>query len=647
MIWNQPLSSYPGIGPKRTELLAEIGLKTIGDILTYLPYRYIDASQVTTIDSLQIGNLATIHAAVNKVTTVRTRFGKSFVSVTISDETGKLPITFFHQPYVAKQLQEGESYAFTGKVGAYKGKPSLTNPAFENLEKEELVHTGRIIPVYSQHETLKTTWLRTTLHGILKLFADQIEDYLPAEVLKREHLLERRTALWQTHFPEDMEKASSGRRRLAFDELWNVFAQLREQDRARKQRPTLVTIPRENLEKYLVAFEEAAPFPLTASQIASCQNLIACLSQTYPTAHVVQGEVGSGKTLVAAFALTAVAQAGAQALYLAPTAVLAQQHFQTLKSIADQLGLSTSLWTSNEKHDKDATIIVGTHALLSQQAGFQPGLVVIDEEHRFGVNQRQQYWQQDPQPHLVSMTATPIPRTLAHVMFGEQESSFLDLIPGKEKRITTRVFTADRLEKHWEWLEEEIVTKKTQAFLIAPLIGASTAEGFEDVSDATSLFKRAKKALPHLKVELLTGKTPSKEKTEILAKMQDKKIDVLVATPVIEVGIDIPNTSIITITSAERFGLAQLHQLRGRVGRAGQESWCFLVPSPGIPAIQRLKHLETISNGTELAELDLANRGVGEFLGTRQSGWDTLQIASWLDLELLKQVKRVQQELAA
>lgn len=645
MFWQQSLSTYPGIGPKRTAQLAEMGLQTMGDLLSYLPYKYIDASRKTLIAHLPLHETVTIEAKVEVCKVVRTRFGKSFVSVQISDESGELTLTYFNQPYIAKQLQEGEWYAFTGKVGSYKNRLTLTNPSFESLDTDDQIHTGRIIPVYGQHENLKTAWLRKTLYGLLKMFRSEIVEYLPAEVQEREGLMPRDEAFWQSHFPESMEHARAGRRRLAFDELWTVFAELRRQDRAQRSKPTQTTLNIATVTSHWKKFQKASPFPLTDSQRQSCQKITECLVQGHPTSHIVQGEVGSGKTLVAAFALTAVAAAGDQALYLAPTAVLAKQHFETLQPIAAALGLSVSLWTAAEKHDPKSHIIVGTHALLASQQQFKPGVVVIDEEHRFGVAQRQQYWQQDPQPHLISMTATPIPRTLAHVLFGEQASSFLELIPGKEKNITTRMFLADRLEKHFLWLDEQIAHEQTQAFVIAPLISASDADGMTDLYDATSLFARLKTVLPNRRIALLTGQTPAKEKTAILAKMQAHELDVLVATPVVEVGIDIPRASIMTITSAERFGLAQLHQLRGRVGRAGQVSWCFLIPSPGVPPLPRLKQLETINNGAELAEIDLANRGVGEFLGTRQTGWDTLQIASWLDLDLLRQVKRVQTEI--
>jgi ATP-dependent DNA helicase RecG len=642
MEWQSPLRNVPGVGPKRAAQLADVGFHTIEDLLFYLPYKYIDASKITPIAQLKVGETVTIQATVDKCTVVRIRGGgRQFVTAKIHDETGSLGLTFFHQPYVAQQLKEGERFAFTGKIAEYKGKPALTNPRFESLSKDVMLHTSRIVPLYSEQEGLTTTWIRKTLYSALQLGLEDTRDYLPPDVLEKEHLMDRKKAIWQTHFPDSLEEAEQGRKRLGFDEVWNLFLELKAEALEKKKEKTVWSFPAES--DFLEAFSKIMPFTLTPTQKQACLNIMKTVSATHPTSHIVQGEVGSGKTFVAAFALLAPTMQGKQSIYIAPTTILAEQHYATLAPLAHKLGRTVALFVGKKKEEValEADIIISTHAVLHQAPKLQPAVVVVDEEHRFGVKQREIFWNKKPTPHLITMTATPIPRTLAHVLFGEQSVSFLELIPGKEKHITTRCFAFDRLEKHFTWLKDEIAEGK-QAFLLAPFIEASTQDGFTHISDAQSLFAQAKKHLPRGKVGLLTGKTPPEEKRELLAKMHDGKLSVLVATPVIEVGIDIPQASIITITSAERFGLAQLHQLRGRVGRAGQESWCFLVPSQESAVSKRLKQLEEINNGAELAEIDLQNRGVGEFLGTRQSGWDSLQIASWLDLELLKKVKRLQ-----
>lgn len=636
--------SLPGVGPVHLEALTEAGIETLEDLLLYLPFRYMDASQHRLIAHLQPNETVSFVAEVVHHKGFRTRQGKKMNIVTLRDESGEMTITYFNQPYVEQSLKIGQWYSFTGKTKEYKGKMQLTNPTYESTNKES-IHTGRIVPQYPQTAELKTRWLRTLLFTVIEKLGLRLPEYLPSALVEDEQLLPRQEASQLVHFPDEMEQAHQARRRLAFDELWGIFQQLAEQERERQKEASAFSLSEKDSNRIFQSYLETTPFPLTRSQQESCQDILQQFQKGYPTYHVVQGEVGSGKTLVAALALIAGAKQGKQALYLAPTSILAQQHFMTLSTLAYKNGLTCALWTSAHKDDQNADIIVGTHALLSHQSRFHPGVVVIDEEHRFGVAQREQYWQRTPKPHIVSMTATPIPRTLATVLFGQQSTSYLELIPGKEKQITTRVMPTNKMADHFRWLEQEILAKKTQAFLIAPLIRPSEAEGFEKIQDATTLFEEARNSLPQLRVGLLTGKDSAEQKNTVLQQMADHELDVLVATPVIEVGIDIPNTSIITITSADRFGLAQLHQLRGRVGRNGQESWCFLVPTSSSSGSARLKALETLNDGQALAELDLQNRGVGEFLGTRQSGWDTLEIASWLDLELVKQVKRVQEKI--
>ncbi len=653
MIWDQRVTTIPGVGPKRAQLLAEMGLQTIGDLALNLPSRYLDASQVTPIAHLQPNTTITLHVTVETARLIHTRSRQSIVTATVSDASGKLPLTFFHQPYIIKKLPVGEKVALMGNVSVYQKKLTLINPTVESLAREESIHTGRIIPIYRQHETLKAAWLRQTLFTLLKAALPELSDSLPDNILRQEQLMPFPEAIWQAHFPDSLAQAEAARRRLAFAELWDVFVQLREQDAARRQKTAAAALEPNWLTDFYQQFQTIAPFPLTASQQTACQELMTLLTQTHPDFHLVQGEVGSGKTLVAAFVLLAMAAAGHQALYLAPTTVLAQQHYQTLSPLAAALNLSLALWTGQQKSNQTASILIGTHALLHQPERFLPGIVVIDEEHRFGVRQRGTFWEghsptapEGRVPHLVSLTATPIPRTLAHALYGSHTTSYLQPIPGQEKQITTRVFDHTRLIQHFAWLQTQIATG-AQVFLITPFINASEAEGLTEVYDAQSLYQRAEQELPQARIALLTGQTKPAAKQKILNQMQAGKLDVLVATPVIEVGIDIPHASIMTIFSAERFGLAQLHQLRGRVGRRGQESWCFLVPSPNLTDTKRLVKLTRVNDGSQLAEIDLQTRGVGEFLGTRQSGWDTLRTADWLDLRLIEQVKRVQDQILA
>lgn len=639
-----PVSVLPGVGPKRVITLEEAGIHTLQDLLLYLPFRYIDASQITPIAHLQSNLTVTIQASVVKHQPLPRRGPRSIILTTIADDTGQLTISFFNQRYVLHNLQVGESYAFTGTVKEFRGKLSLANPTYESLNKEVSIHTGRIIPVYRQTKDLSVRWLRQLLHIALMRANLRLPEYLPESILKQQGLMSRQEALLFVHFPENFQQAKLARRRLAFDELWELFEAIQQQDEERKRLAAVASVAIRDLDQDISDFENLLPFPLSPTQKIACKNIAQDLAQSYPTQHVVQGEVGSGKTFVAAFGLLRVAKSGRQAFYLAPTTILAQQHYEVIAPLAQSMNVKCELWTRTQKQNDQANIIIGTHAIL-HHATFTPGLVISDEEHRFGVAQRQHFWTQDPRPHLISMSATPIPRTLATILFSNQTTSNLDIIPGKQKNTLTRTFPIRKLSDHFSWLANQVSTGEKQAFLIAPFIHPSENDDFSKVFDAHSLFELAQKSMPQTKIALLTGENSDGEKNRILESMKNGEIDVLVATPVIEVGIDLPKAAIITITSAERFGLAQLHQLRGRVGRQGQESWCFLVPSAGASQ-ERLKQLESIHDGRELAELDLALRGAGEFLGTRQSGWDTLEIASWFDLELLQQVQKVRRELA-
>lgn len=634
-----PIDVLPGVGSKRAQDLAQAGINTVRDLLFYLPFRYLDAQTITPLNQLEEKETMTVQAEVLKHQPLKTRGGRRFIITTIADNSARITITFFNQQYVLQSLKVGQTYTFTGQVNRYRGNLTFTNPSYE-LANQESIHTGRIVPIYSQTSNLSMRLIRRLLYSALNQFNLRLPEYLPPAAQQAGKLLPRETASFQVHFPDNLGLAYQARQRLAFDELWELFTALQKQEQQLKKEKTCWSWSNPDVGW----FTKIAPFSLTTTQQQACLDISQQLQQTHPTKHVVQGEVGSGKTLVAAFALLATAKNNQQALYLAPTTILAQQHYQVLRPLAEQLGLECHLWTASEKMSiGQGEILVGTHALLHQTDNFQPALIVVDEEHRFGVKQRQKYWQSKPRPHLISMTATPIPRTLASVLFTNQSVSFLDLIPGQEKNITTRIFPSSKLASHLEWLGQQIQTGQ-QAFLIAPLIQPSEAEGFEHLMDAHTLYELAQQHLPHPKIALLTGKHTDQQKKETLEAMRGGQISVLVATPVIEVGIDIPKAAIITITSAERFGLAQLHQLRGRVGRQGQASWCFLMPSKKSSDLTRLKQLENTQEGWKLAEADLKQRGVGEFLGTRQSGWDTLEIASWLDLNLLKKAKTLHEK---
>lgn len=633
-----PVSLLPGVGPQRSAELAEMEIVTISDLLQHLPIRYVDASQTSSLDSLEDGQMVTIHAELTKIDTIRRRGGRPFVKVDATDGTDDVQILFFNQPYRAKSLRVGERWAVAGKVKKQGKKASFMNPTLEKLGATYTATlTGRVLPIYPQHGQINTRWLQKVFTNLRSEIPKWFPEYLPQPILESTGVVSRPTAWEAIHFPESGIAAENGRKRLAFDELWEIFAGLEneETDRQKHQSPAILTGLQ--ADEIWTQFLKIAPFPPTATQTEAMWRILKEMQQPWPLRQLVFGEVGSGKTLVAALALMAVASQKKQGLYLAPTTVLAQQHFQTIAPLATALGFTTSMWVGSEKGSPDSNIIIGTHALLHGSQQFDPSLIIVDEEHRFGVRQRDFSWLKDTEPHHITMTATPIPRTLAHLIYGGQSFSALEPIPGQIRDVTTRVVSPTKMKDHWKWISQQVGAGQ-QAFIITPLIEPSETPGMEDIAAASTVFAEAKKHAPDLRWATLTGKTPPKEKNAILEAMRNGEIDGLVATPVIEVGVDIPGASVISILSAERFGFAQLHQLRGRVGRRGQASWCFLIPT-NAGGGERLRTMETITNGAELAELDLQRRGAGEFFGTRQHGWDGLQVATWFDLELLQKVK--------
>ena len=646
MHMDAPVTSLSGVGPQRSKELEEMEIKTVGDVIQHLPIRYVDASQTSTLETIQDGELATVHVELTKIETVRRRAGRPFVKVEASDGTDVVQILFFNQPYRAKSLRTGERWAITGKGKRQGSKLSFMNPTMERLGTNyTAIFTGRVLPIYPQHRGITTRWFQKALSELRPYIQTWFPEYLPPIGLEMANLPTRPHAWESIHFPETGIEAEKARQRLAFDELWEIFAGLENEETSRQNHRSLIQITAEEADQLWQNFLEISPFPPTPTQEAAMLRVLKELQHAWPLRQLVFGEVGSGKTLVAALALMTVAKHGKQALYLAPTTVLAQQHYATVSVLAKKWGLTTSLWLGTEKGNPNDAIIIGTHALLHGSQRFDPALIIVDEEHRFGVRQREHSWGENIVPHHITMTATPIPRTLAHLLYGNQSFSALEPIPNQVRQVTTRVVPQNKLQTHWQWLSEQIANGQ-QAFIITPLIEPSETPGMEEIAAATAVFEQAQTQAPSIRWGLLTGKTSPKDKTAILERLKNHELDAIVSTPVIEVGVDIPDASVITILSAERFGFAQLHQLRGRVGRRGQKSWCFLIPT-GNQGSERLKTLETIDNGAELAELDLQRRGAGEFFGVRQHGWDGLQVATWFDLALLQKVKEVREKVRA
>ncbi|MBI3887460.1 ATP-dependent DNA helicase RecG [Candidatus Microgenomates bacterium] len=595
----------PGVGPAFATRLEKLGIFTEEDLLYHIPSRYEDFSIISSISQIQPGEVVTVKGVVLEIKNIFTPSGFVLQKAKIKDDTGVLDVVWFNQRFLTKAIHKNDGISLSGKID---DKKQMVAPQFEVGSS---IHTGRFVPIYPETEGISSKWLRAKIYYLLENL--KVDDYLP-----RGEFMELGLALQKVHFPDSLEQAAQAKYRLAFDEL--LKAQVESQIRKSQWQKKLVG---NKFEKIVTDLK--LPFELTTAQKRVIAEISADLQKNVPMNRLLQGDVGSGKTVVAAIAMKSASLNGYQSALMAPTEILANQHFETLK----KLGLNVGLSTSANKIDLTADILVGTHALLDSQINFKNlGLVIIDEQHRFGVEQRAKLTSKGVNPHVLTMTATPIPRTIALTLYGDLDLSVIDEMPKDRLPVKTWVVPNTKRAKAYEWIAKQ----NTQCFIICPFIEES--ETATSVKAATTEFDRLKSILP-LKLGLLHGRMKNKDK--ILTAFKNKEFDVLVTTPVVEVGIDIPNATIMIIEDADRFGLAQLHQLRGRVGRGAQQSYCFLFSEGNIG---RLKFLEKVNNGMELAEIDLRFRGPGQRFGQSQHGrWD-LKIADFSDLVLINKAKK-------
>jgi len=618
--------------------LEKLTIFTYHDLLYHLPTRYEDYSLISKIGQLQEGELVTIQGKVTKYSNTYTRSRKTIQKVKIADETGEIDLTWFNQPFIIRNLNEGDMLSVSGKVEIFAKKPTFISPVYE-LFNGVTLHTGRIVPIYSETRGVSSKWLRKQISLLLQDL--EIPDFLP-QIIRHDHQLqELNDALHDIHFPTNLDETDNARRRLAFDEIFliQLSAMQRMKEWQNMKVGPKIAISKEKMEQ----FKKALPFILTPSQDRAISDILSDFSKTQPMNRLLQGDVGSGKTVVAAAGIYAAFLNHHQSALMAPTEILAQQHFTTLSQFLAPFSLKVGLATGSTKleKNKDYDVYVGTHALVAKAVDFTKlGFVVIDEQQRFGVEQRGILRAKGENPHVLTMTATPIPRTIALTLYGELDSSYLTDMPKGRKSIKTWLVPNEKRDGAYTWIEREIVDNKSQVFIICPFIEQS--ENMQTVKAATLEFDRLKKEIfPNFKLAMLHGKLKAKEKDSVLTSFREKAFDILVATPVVEVGIDIPNATIMLIEGSERFGLSQLHQLRGRVGRGEKQSYCLLfTDSTSENSILRLKAMETMSQGAALAEFDLKVRGPGELYGTRQSGTRMLKIASFADTALLDEAKR-------
>jgi ATP-dependent DNA helicase RecG len=633
-----PVAGLPGIGSAYTQALLKLGIQTVGDWLYYPPFRFEDVSAKSQIDSLEDGAVVTISGMIMGITNIRTRTGKTIQKASFSDGTGMIDVTWFNQPYLVATLTKQPHVHLSGKVTRFRGRPSLTSPQYETIHPSRTLmphssgplHTGRLVPIYHLTQGLTGKWFRARIATLLNL--TEIADPLAPIATARQHL-PLKQAINQLHFPDTPAAFQQARSRLAFDELFYLHeASLwRKQRWAAFQTKHRLTIDHRDVEKFI----DSLPFTLTGAQHRSLVEIVSDLNATKPMNRLLQGDVGSGKTVIAAAAMYLTARAGYSTLIMAPTEILALQHAKSLQSLLNPFELTVSVQTASRKDSlSDAPIIVGTHALLHRPLPNNIGLIVIDEQHRFGVHQRMQLLEQSTIPHVLSMTATPIPRTIALTLYSELDLSVIDEMPLGRQKIKTWVVPESKRQAAYTWIKDQINTHRSQAFVVCPFVSESESPLLDEVKAIESEYDRLKDELHPHPIAAIHGRIKPKEKERLMLAFKEKEFDVLLATPVIEVGIDIPNATIMVIESAERFGLATLHQLRGRVGRGDQQSYCLLFTSNNRQ-VPRLKHLESTYSGFRLAELDLTVRGPGNLYGKEQSGYIDLRFASLTDSELI------------
>jgi ATP-dependent DNA helicase RecG len=644
---NSPITKLPGIKQAIAKKLANLDVQIVGDFLQLYPRRYDDYRSLKTINRLEYGEDVTIIAQVWETRKRESRNRRVIVTSTLSDGTATIEVSWFNQPWLVDKLKPGTQIVISGKVEEYLGRLTFQSPEWEELDKD-LLHTGRIVPVYPLTQGITAKWLRKQIKATVDYWGSRLTDYLPDEALERLDLQSLAEAVRQIHFPDDWDQLEAARRRLAFNELLLIqLGVLRQRQAWRAQQGRPVTINQERVDRLLAAL----PFQLTGGQHKALEQVIRDLGQGVPMSRLLQGDVGSGKTVVALAAMVLTALDGGQAAILAPTEILAEQHFkgmsQQLEAISHSfeqpfnIRLLTGSTPAAERQellaqlaDGQVNLLVGTHAIIQGDVELNNlRLAVIDEQHRFGVGQRTALREKGFNPHMLVMTATPIPRTLALTLYGDLDLSIIDEMPPGRQIIQTRWLAPRERERAYTFIKAQI-EKGRQAFVVCPLVEESEKT---EARSAVEEHKRLQtQVFPRLKLGLLHGRMKADEKEKVMTTFRDGETQILVSTSVVEVGIDIPNASVILIEGANRFGLAQLHQFRGRVGRGEHQSYCLLLADKQSPEVEeRLQAVEQTNDGFKLAEKDLQMRGPGEFFGTRQSGIPDLKLVKLTDTRLL------------
>jgi len=683
-----PIANLSGVGPFVAKKLTRLGIKTLEDLLYHFPFRYEDFSKITPIDKITLNCNVCVKGKILEIKGTRTWQKKMHLTTAvIEDKTGAIKVVWFNQPFLLKTIQSGQELYLAGKARMNKDGVFLSNPVYEIADEiNPTKHTARLVPVYEETIGLTSRWFRNFFAKNLPFLSEHLVEFLPSQIIQQYNLLPFKEALWQIHFPQSLQMAQKAQNRFAFEELLitELFV-LKERLKINQQKAPVIDLKLEEIKKFV----QSLPFRLTDSQKKCAWQILKDMQKPHPMNRLLEGDVGSGKTVVALIAILNCIKNGYQVALMAPTEILANQHFKTAAVLLKKFKVRIALLTGKKdllisqkiSYEKDGKmlletieisrskilektkkgeidLLVGTHTLIQDKVKFQNlGLVIVDEQHRFGVQQRAKLNQKsDILAHFLSMTATPIPRTLALTVYGDLDLSVLDQMPSGRKPVITKIIPPQKREEAYQFITKQI-EQGNQAFVICPRIEPNSPENTESLLERKNIWaevkavkaeyeKLAQEVFPRFKVAMMHGKMKANEKEKIMRQFQNGKIDILVSTSVVEVGIDIPKATVMIIEDADRFGLAQIHQFRGRVGRSDLQSYCFLFTnSAGKKTRERLSALLQAKNGFELAQKDLEIRGPGSLLGAKQWGLPDLAMSYLNNLQLIETVREAAKNL--